>query len=902
MANIHWQEKTTDQVVELLKTDIKKGLSMHEAAQRLRLHGPNQLLTAPKRPLPLVFLDQFKDFMVLVLLAAAVVSGFVGDMADTVTILAIVLINGTLGFVQSYRAEESLEKLKEMAAPEANVIRGGVFQRIPGKDLTQGDIVLLEAGMIIPADLRLLEAHRLAVDEAALTGESLPVNKKAEITLPAEIALGDRLNMAYMGTVVTMGKGLGVVVATGMLTEIGVIAASIRDTGQQKTPLERRLDQLGRWLVLFCGIIVTAVALLGWLRGAPFQEMFLTGISLAVAAIPEGLPAIVTVSLAIGVQRMARRNAIVRHLPAVESLGCATVICSDKTGTLTQSTMVVTEYFLSGKKLTFKGRGYEPKGEISYPQDKAWLAQNQEGLQQAWASAVLCSNARLSRDDVAISGLFRGRGAARWNISGDPTEGALLVAAAKAGVWREKLPMKRLDELPFDSERKRMSVLVEDQKHGRQYIYCKGAPDILLSCCDRIWWEGQVRPLTKALTEQVIKANEEMAGRALRVLGLAYRDNDKSEIKEEKLIFLSLAGMMDPPREGVKEAVAQCRIAGIKTMMLTGDHVKTAEAVALELGIMQPQQKALTGNDLDELSDRQLRAVLADSNVFARVSPRHKLRLVNMLQDMGAVAAMTGDGVNDGPAVKAADIGIAMGQVGTDVTREAADLILADDNFTTIVAAVEEGRIIYNNIRRFIRYLLACNTGEVLVMFIATLLGVPLPLIPIQILWVNLVTDGLPAMALGMDPGDDRTMRTPPRDPRESVFADGLGGRIILDGILIALATLSSYVAGFLVFRDIETARTMAFCSLVLAQLVYVFRCAANRGLIKKVCRNPWLPAAVLTSLIMQLAVVYIPFLRPFFDTIALHIDAWLLVIVPIALATFAQQLLQWTFELLRSR
>ncbi len=975
-AKGQWHEMTAAEAVEKLQSDGEKGLSVREAAIRLGAGGMNRLAAKPKRNRFLVFLDQFKDFMVLVLLAAAIVSGFVGELADTVTILAIVLLNGFLGYVQTNKAEESLEKLKNLSARHAQVLRGGMITEINSEELVKGDVVLLETGVIVPADLRLLETHRTSVDEGVLTGESLPAEKNAKSLFSAAASLGDRANMAYMGTTMVQGKARGIVVGTGMGTEMGLIAASIQEAGQEPTPLEKRLDQMGHRLVLICGVIVAAVVLLGWLRGESFQLMFLTGISLAVAAVPEGLPAIVTVALAIGIQRMAKRNAIVRHLPAVETLGCATVICSDKTGTLTQSAMMVTEYYCAGDTVKFGGKGYEPKGEIEYPDQEKWLEENREGLRLALSGAALCSNARLARDQLAVDGLFRnGREKewSRWQVMGDPTEGAMLAASAKAGIWRENLKEKKLDELPFDSDRKRMSVLTE-RDDGSRLMYCKGAPDVLLARCSHAWWQGEVRPLTAALAQKILNANEAMAGRALRVLAVAYKPFDSGEnengaaaaasgagsgltirknqekpkssgwdklskapvlslpgkvkvllgskaaanfeeknkeeesrplaetAKEERwldesaengLVFLALAGMMDPPRDGVKEAVAKCHRAGIKTLMLTGDHILTAEAIARKIGIMQKGQKAVTGSELDELTDEELKVRLQEATVFARVSPRHKMRLVQLLKEKGEICAMTGDGVNDGPAVKAADIGIAMGQTGTDVTREAADLVLADDNFTTIAAAVEEGRIIYNNIRRFIRYLLASNTGEVLVMLLTTLLGVPLPLLPIQILWVNLVTDGLPAMALGMDPGDEQTMLRKPRHPKAGVFAGGLGSRIIIDGIIIALATMTAYFLSMFYFRDIVVARTVAFCALVFAQLVYVFRCAASRGIFRKCARNPWLPAAVLSSFLMQLAVVYLPFLQKYFNTSPLDTTAWLMVLLPIGVATILQQILQ---------
>jgi Ca2+-transporting ATPase len=683
-----------------------------------------------------------------------------------------------------------------------------------------------------------------------------------------------------------------------MDTEFGKIADSLQTAGSQMTPLQRRLAQLGRWLVAGCVGIVSLVVVLGWASGIPFHQMFLTGVSLAVAAIPEGLPAIVTIALAIGVQRMTKRGAIVRSLPAVETLGCTTVICADKTGTLTQNVMSVRQMCLAGETVFFEGNGYDPKGEVRYPVVPGWREKNKKGLEQALRAAALCNNAELLRDEISIKGLFRSR-LPNWRITGDPTEGALLVAAMKAGVWRENLRLTRIDEIPFDPDRKRMSVLCLDKAGKQRIVYAKGAPDALLECCDRVWRDGAAVALTPRLKREISRSNDDLAAQGFRVLGLAARTmpaaangapktagtpgtgeaETATEDLESGMVFLGLAGMTDPPREGVRQAVSACRHAGIQVVMMTGDHAKTAETTARSLGILRNSSDELcTGAELDAMDDSALRRRVSRIRVFARVSPRHKLRIVRCLKDMGHVAAMTGDGVNDAPAVKEADIGISMGFSGTDVTRDASDLILSDDNFSTILAAVEEGRIIYENIRRFIQYLLAGNIGEVLLMFAATLAGVPLPLLPLQILWVNLVTDGLPAMALGVEKGDDMVLLRSPRHPKESVFARGMGAVVVINGILITAVCLGVYIFGFLYFRSLETARTMTFCALVISQLLYALECGSRR--------NGWLTAAVAGSLLMQLSVVYIPFLQIYFKTVALPVLAWNGILIPLLLCT----------------
>ena len=897
-----WHCLSPAEVLEKMNTDPKKGLSDREGRERLAHYGPNLLVKTARISPWRLFLNQFSDFMVLVLLAATAVSGFLGEYADAVTIMIIVVVNAVLGFVQEYRAERSLEALKQMTAPEAKLIREGRELKLPASEVVPGDLVVLEEGDLVPADLRLLSVVGLEIEESPLTGESVPVRKREEAICGMSIALGDIKNMAFMGTVVTRGRGRGLVVATGMATEMGRIAGLLQEAGQEETPLQRRLGQMGKWLVAFCLLICAFVVVAGIMRGEEAYQMFLAGVSLAVAAIPEGLPAIVTVALALGVQRMARKNAIIRKLPAVETLGCATAICSDKTGTLTQNEMTVRKIIVGEHLYEVSGEGYDPKGDFVGEGDR----QGPE-FQLFLRTAALCNNAMLKRGDVTVSGLFRGlaqgRPARDWSVAGDPTEGALLVMAAKSQLWRERLEHKeeRLGEIPFDSYRKRMTV-VYGSPSGPKRAYLKGAPDVVLELCTHTYRNGRLAPLTSRDREELLERNLDLAGQALRVLALASRDLPEdlsgfSEAEVERdMVFLGLAGMIDPPRREAAAAVRTCHRAGIKTVMITGDHQNTARAVARETGILTGRQKVLTGAELDQMSEAELLREVDRVTVYARVSPKHKLQIVRALKQSGHVVAMTGDGVNDAPAVKEADIGIAMGVTGTDVTKEASSMVLADDNFTTIVTAVEEGRGIYDNIRKFIRYLLSCNAGEVMTMFIAVLAGMPLPLLPIQILWMNLVTDGLPAMALGIDPIDRDVMQRPPRHPREGVFAHGLGWRIGTSGMVFAAGTLFAFWIG-LQTGDTALARTMAFNTLVFMQLFYVFTCRSEFHTILEVglFTNPYLVLAVLFSSGLQLSVNYIPFLQPIFRTVPMDAAQWAFILAvsaaPTLLGTFFRHL-----------
>jgi P-type Ca2+ transporter type 2C len=908
--NIQVQEKTWHQMdeavlAETLGTDPRSGVTPEEAVRRLQEHGANELQERRGESPIKLLLHQFKDFMVLVLVGAVVISGLLGEMLDALTIIAIILINGILGFFQEYRAERSLHALKELSAPSAKVIRGGTMETMPARALVPGDLVLLESGDRVPADLRLIDCQQFAVDESALTGESVPVMKESGPLQAADLTLGDRKNYAYLGTMVTRGTAKGLVTVTGMATEMGKIADLIQRTEEADTPLQHRLEQLGKILIAVSILLTVLVVVAGVLHGQPMYGMFLAGVSLAVAAIPEGLPAIVTIALALGVQRMIRRRAIVRKLPSVETLGCASVICSDKTGTLTQNQMTVTRLWLGGRRIEVSGEGYEPVGQLK-EEGNTVEAKGDGTLRRLTQVAALCNNAMLAQDDQQEEERKRKSDKdevtaeeGHWKVKGDPTEGALLVLSAKTGLTRSSLETlyRRTREFPFDPDRKRMSVLVAHQ--GGRLLLTKGAPDLLVERCSHVLWGDQVIPFTATIRQRVVQANEAMAKDALRVLGFAYRDVktheacDTNDQAEAGLVFVGLAGMIDPPRKEVHEAIVKCRQAGIKTVMITGDHGLTAESIARSIGIMQRGGRVVTGTQLSGMTDGDLDKIVDEVNVFARVSPEHKLRIVQALQRRGHVVAMTGDGVNDAPAVKAADIGISMGITGTDVTKEASALVLSDDNFATIVAAVEEGRGIYENIRKFIRYLLASNVGEIMTMFIAMMMGLPLPLVPIQILWVNLVTDGLPAMALGVDQAEGDLMRQRPRSAKENIFARRLGWKIISRGILIGLCTLTAFLltlrAGSGDSASLVHAQTVAFATLVMAQLIHVFDCRSSRSIFhRKLLENRFLVLAVLSSLLLMLAVLYVQPLQPVFKTVPLGLRDWALVIVAAGIPTFA--------------
>lgn len=904
MEQKQWHQFSGEELLEKFAVKAEDGLHEEEVERRRQEHGWNELSEA-KRISPFVlFLNQFKDFMMLVLMGATLVSGILGEYLDAITIIAIIVLNGVLGFIQEFRAERSLRALKQLSAPHANVLRQGVVRSVFVKELVPGDIVVVESGDRIPADIHWLKTNSLDAEESALTGESHPVGKHSKALYEKDVALGDQKNLGFMGTMITRGSGTGIVIRTGMDTEMGKIADLIQSTEEQETPLQRRLEQLGKILIYLSLALTVLVVVVGILHGQPAPAMFFMGVSLAVAAIPEGLPAIVTIALALGVQRMIKRKAIVRKLPSVETLGCASVICSDKTGTLTQNKMTVTKIWVENRELTVSGEGYEPVGNIT-ENGKAVDLKSDQSLRRFLQISSLCNNAVIYKDEENDTRSSKKKAKedengdfSAWKLKGDPTEGALVTLASKMGLSPGSLSSvyEREQEFPFDSKRKRMSVIASHQ--GGKIAFVKGAPDLLLEQCSYILWEGKVVPFTGVFRGKVQAANEEMARGALRVLGMAYRELKPSEhdideeTAESQLIFVGLAGMIDPPRREARDAIAVCRRAGIKTVMITGDHGLTAEAIANELGIIQHGGKSMSGHQIAALSDAELERQVDNINVYSRVSPEHKLRIVKALQRKGHIVAMTGDGVNDAPAIKAADIGIAMGITGTDVAKEASSLVLSDDNFSSIVAAIEEGRNIYENIRKFIRYLLASNVGEILTMLFAMLAGLPMPLLPIQILWVNLVTDGLPAMALGVDQPEKDLMEHKPRPAKENIFARRMGWKILSRGFLIGLCTLGAFWITLQVnpndAAQLAKAQSVAFCTLVMAQLIHVFDCRSSRSIFhRNILQNKYLVVAVISSILLLLGVMYIEALQPIFKTVPLGTREWAITLVAAGIPTF---------------
>lgn len=875
-----WHTLTTEALEHELGSDLHDGLAEREAQHRLATVGPNELPEAPP-PSPIkILLAQFASLIIWVLIGAAVISGLLQEWIDAAAILAIVVLNAILGFVQEFRAERSLAALRKLSVATARVIREGVTRSIPAHELVPGDLVQLEAGDRIPADCRLVYAASLQTQEASLTGESTPVAKAAEPIQQETVSLGDRHNMLFMGTVAVSGKGRALVIGTGLRTELGKIAALMQHEAQaeqQETPLQRRLEQLGHTLLWLSLGIVMVVFLLGLLRGIPAVTMFLTAVSLAVAAIPEGLPAVVTITLALGVTRMVQRHALIRRLPAVETLGSTTVICSDKTGTLTKNEMTVTTLYQGGELYAVSGEGYGPEGEILRRDGERMTSQAHPGVHALLMAGVLCNGAEVESEG------------SQWKVVGDPTEGALLVAGAKAGLLKKDLERAHpwLGEVPFDSERKKMTV-VRQNTYG-PVAYVKGAPDILLrDCTTWMTGEGRIEPLNEAVRDAILSANQRFASEALRVLGVArlslaempevYRAVDL----ERELTFLGLVGMKDPIRPEAKAAVDVCRTAGIRTVMITGDHKNTAIAIASELGIMKSDMQALAGEELNHLSDQELHHQVQATSVYARVSAEHKLRIVKAWKARGAIVAMTGDGVNDAPALKAADIGVAMGVTGTDVTKEAADMVVTDDNFASIAAAVEEGRGVYENIRKSVHYLLSCNISEILLMLLATLFALPLPLLPVQILWINLVTDGLPALALAVDPKDPDLMRRPPRAPTERFLTKERVLLMFSQGMFLTLIAILAFVyCLYGMDLSLERARTLTFTIVVLSQLVHSLNCRHDRRSIFAIglLTNRPLLWSIGVSALLQAGIVLIPVLHPIFRVTSFDPEHWWLAI-----------------------
>jgi len=896
-----WHVDSVEQVLQSFDLQIEEGLSEADAKRLLAQYGPNELRENPPTPFWKLVVDQFNNFIVILLIVASALSLLLGDVIEAAAIMAIVVLNAAFGIVQESRAEQSLAALKKLAAPDALVLRGGHRLTVPSRELVPGDLVLLEAGNFIPADLRLVESVNLRIDEAALTGESVPVEKDSDLTLAADIGLGDRRNAAFMSTIATFGRGMGVVTGTGMQTEIGRIAELLQEVEEEETPLQKRLDRLGRTLGYASLLIVGLVFVLGVLRGVDALEMFIIAVSLAIAAVPEGLPAVVTISLALGMREMIQHNALIRKLASVETLGSASIICSDKTGTLTQNEMTTVRIWIDGTDLTVTGDGYDPHGEIRRSSDEADVA-TEPAVQTALRVALLANDAVLEEDDSEDS---------RWGyrMVGDPTEGALVVAAAKAGLWREAVEAEypRVAENPFDSARKMMSTLHVAQA-GEQSVFAfvKGAPDLVLNHCSHIERnDGSTDVIDAVGREQILAANTEMSEDALRVLAVAYRklsalpDEVSPESIENELTFVGLLGMIDPARPEVSAAIATARRAGIRTVMITGDHPETAEAIAKDLGLLRRGGRVVRGAVLNDLSDEELAQVIEKTDVFARVSPHHKVRLVEAYQRSGAVVAMTGDGVNDAPAVKRADIGVSMGITGTDVAKEASDMVLTDDNYASIVAAVEQGRVIYANIRKFVFFLLSSNVAEIMIIFLATLAGLPAPLAAIQLLWLNLVTDGAPALALAVEPGNPDTMELPPRPKEEPIVNRSMRLGIIVQTITQTAVTLSAYAIGLLALvpagtnpirtllstdwlaYDIDVPLTMAFITISLCELFRANTVRSERYSIFRIgfFSNKFMLPAIATSVILLLLVVNIPFLQPIFHTAVLTINQWLLIV-----------------------
>lgn len=846
--------------------NIGRGLTLKDAQKRLEKYGYNELQAKKKTSAIKILISQLNDFMTWILLGATLISGIMGEKADAITILIIILINAVLGFIQEFKTEKSLEALKGLASPTAKVIRDGKVISINAREVVPGDILEIESGDRIAADAIVVDGFGIQSDESILTGESVPVEK---IVHKDSLKLSEK-NSLYMGCTVISGRGRAKVISTGMNTEMGKIADMLGEIETKQTPLQEKLDSLGKILVIGCLVVCMAVTITGIVRGEDPYRMFLVGVSLAVAAIPEGLPAIVTVSLALGVQRMMKKKALVRKLQAVETLGSTKIICSDKTGTLTQNKMTIKKLYTLDKFYDVSGSGYDLKGNITCNGGVVNLLSNFT-LKRVLECGIICNNATI---EGAKRGILK-------DVTGDPTEISFVILGEKAfnNTSHIRSNFKRIKENPFDSDRKMMSVLCRE--NGKDIVFTKGATERVVSRCTYALLNGEVVKLTSSIKEKIIKASNSMAGEALRVLSLAYKDSDS--IIEENLIFLGLAGMIDPPREEVKDAILECRLAGITPVMITGDHKLTAHAIAEKLGMVEKESLVVTGEELDKMSDARLDSTINKIRVFARVSPSHKYRIVKAFKRKNQVVAMTGDGVNDAPAIKEADIGIAMGIQGTDVTKEASSMVLLDDNFTTIVDSVKEGRVIYDNIRKFLRYLLSCNIGEVLTMFVASLMSLPIPLLPIQILLVNLATDGLPAMALSLEKGEKDVMMRRPREKNEGIFSNGLLGKIVLRGALIGVSTVVAFVVT-LVYSEgnLKMARTVALCTLVMSQLFHVFECRSERSSVFDIgiFSNIYLVLAVISSFTILMLIVYLPWLQSIFHTQSLSIVNWGIVLL----------------------
>ncbi|MEG4214396.1 cation-transporting P-type ATPase [Microcoleus sp. Pol14C6] len=894
-----WHTVAIDKTLNQLSSNKEAGLSSQQVSERLQQYGPNELEETGGRSPWSIFVDQFTNIMLVMLMGVAVISAFLDIRSNTfpkdaIAIFAIVILNGILGYFQEQSAEKALAALKNLASPLVRVVRDGKTSEIAAKELVPGDVMLLEAGVKIAADARLIETSNLQVRESALTGEALAVTKQAELELPEDASLGDRLNLIFQGTEVVQGRAKAIVTNTGMQTELGKIATMLQSVENEPTPLQKRMDQLGKVLVSGALTLVAIVVIGGMITfqngslgfdTSRWEELLEVSLSMAVAVVPEGLAAVVTVTLALGTRRMVKRNALIRKLPAVETLGSVTTICSDKTGTLTQNKMVVQLVSTGDCTVAVAGDGYAPIGDFTDRLTSAKINNLEEypELESLLIACAVCNDAVLQQEQQ------------EWQILGDPTEGALLCVAGKAGIYKEKQSqlLPRTAEFPFSSERKRMSVICEVPgrsgnsgfpAEGQQPNYLmltKGSPELTLERCKGIIVGDRVQPLTQEMRDRILAENNNMASGGLRVLGFAYKlwenlpPEGSEETSEQDMIWLGLVSMLDAPRPEVREAVVKCRNAGIRVVMITGDHQLTAKAIAYDLGIAREGDRVLTGQELEKLSQEELKQQVEQVSVYARVSPEHKLRIVQALQSWGKFVAMTGDGVNDAPALKQADIGIAMGITGTDVSKEASDMVLLDDNFATIVAAAEEGRVVYSNIRRFIKYILGSNIGEVLTIAAAPLMGLGgVPLTPLQILWMNLVTDGVPALALAVEPGEPNVMKRPPFSPRESIFARGLGSYMIRIGIIFAILTIAmmSWAYGYTHspgHGDPDAWKTMVFTTLCLAQMGHAIAIRSNTQLTIELnpFTNVFVWGAVIVTTILQLMLIYVPPLRAFFGT-----------------------------------
>lgn len=915
-----WYKLEKEVVLEKLGSNLAHGLDAERASQLLDRYGPNELIERGVKSPWQILGEQFTETMVIVLFVAAVISAALGDYKDAIAIIAIVILNALLGFRQEYQAEKAMAALKKLAVPTVKVRRSGHVVEKLARELVPGDIILLETGDLVPADGRVLESTNLRTQESALTGESEPVHKETRVFPGDDLPLAEQHNILFMGTTVTYGRGIAVVTDTGMNTQLGNIAELMQSAGQEPTPLQERLDQLGKGLALAAVGLIIIVFILGWFRGDNLRVLFLTGISLAVAAVPEGLPAVVTIALALGGRRMLRRKALIRKLPAVETLGSVTVICSDKTGTLTENRMTVTVIDLAEHRIDFSEETTKvpfdskpaPCENVEPDPKQASALRENPALVLLLVGGALCNDALLECDQETPRD---------FRIVGDPTEGALVVAAARLGLDKEKLEntFPRLAEIPFDSDRKRMTTFhqmpdnlskVPDAFRAvwnwqgwideLEYVaFTKGAVDGLLEVSNRVWVEDHIEPLDDGWKGRIEKANEHLADKGMRILGVACRsvdaipsETDHEEL-EKDLIFVGLTGMVDPARSEVLDAVRTCRQAGIRPVMITGDHPLTARYIAQELGISD-RDEVITGRELERISPQEMEETVNHISVYARVSPENKLEIVNALQKHGQIVAMTGDGVNDAPALKKADIGVAMGITGTDVSKEAADMVLLDDNFATIVAAVQEGRVIYDNIRKFIKYTLSSNVGEIWVMLLAPFLGMPLALLPLQILWINLVTDGLPGLALGVEKGERNTMRRPPYPPDENVFARGIGRDILIIGLLMGLVSLG---VGFFYWKQgREIWQTMVFTTLTLSEMGYVMAIRSNRDSLFTIglLSNKSLLGAVALTTVLQIAVIYVPFFQTIFETAALPLSDLFISIILSTLIFWVVELIKW--------